>query len=253
MRSALPLHPTRRHPLTGARLRAIWIRPDGRVMWPILGGDDTHEPAGGPDAAAAATAAAAASAAAAAPVDQGFPKDTPVVEMSAEQQAAYWKHHSRQHEGRYKELLGDKKPEDLKNDLAELARIRQEQQTPAEQALTAAREEGKREAIVAERRNTAEALFKGALQSAGIKDGDLAELTASFNVDSFITDTGVDSSKITNFAKRFSTTGSDTDQNRRRNFGGGNRGGTGGTPVRGDRGKAEAERRFAKAKAKSGE
>lgn len=29
----------------------------------------------------------------------GFPKDTPLVEMSVEQQLAYWKHHARKHEG----------------------------------------------------------------------------------------------------------------------------------------------------------
>lgn len=31
--------------------------------------------------------------------DHGFPKDTPLVEMSTEQQLAYWKYHARQHEG----------------------------------------------------------------------------------------------------------------------------------------------------------
>jgi hypothetical protein len=34
----LPIHPSKRHPLTGEPLRAIWVRPDGRVQWPILGG-----------------------------------------------------------------------------------------------------------------------------------------------------------------------------------------------------------------------
>lgn len=31
--------------------------------------------------------------------EHGFPKDTPVVEMTSEQQIAYWKYHSRKHEG----------------------------------------------------------------------------------------------------------------------------------------------------------
>jgi hypothetical protein len=31
--------------------------------------------------------------------DHGFPKDTPLVEMTTEQQLAYWKFHARQHEG----------------------------------------------------------------------------------------------------------------------------------------------------------
>lgn len=35
---ALPIHPTKRHPLTGQPIRALWVRPDGRTMWPIMGG-----------------------------------------------------------------------------------------------------------------------------------------------------------------------------------------------------------------------
>ena len=31
--------------------------------------------------------------------DLGFPKDTPLVEMTDKQQVAYWKHHARKHEG----------------------------------------------------------------------------------------------------------------------------------------------------------
>ena len=30
------------HPLTGMPIRAIGWRPDGRPLWPILGGDDTN-------------------------------------------------------------------------------------------------------------------------------------------------------------------------------------------------------------------
>lgn len=34
----------------------------------------------------------------------GFPKDTPIAEMTIEQQAAYWKHQSRKHEGNARQL-----------------------------------------------------------------------------------------------------------------------------------------------------
>lgn len=40
------IHPTRRHPLTGLPLQAVGVLPNGRVIWPILGGDDTIPPAG---------------------------------------------------------------------------------------------------------------------------------------------------------------------------------------------------------------
>ena len=38
--STLPVHPTKRHPHTGAPLRAIFVRRDGRVYWPILGASE---------------------------------------------------------------------------------------------------------------------------------------------------------------------------------------------------------------------
>lgn len=43
------LHPTKRHPLTGARLEAVGVLPNGKVIWPILGGDDTVDPVERPD------------------------------------------------------------------------------------------------------------------------------------------------------------------------------------------------------------
>lgn len=41
------LHPTRRHPLTGLPLEAAGVLPNGRIVWPILGGSDVVPPAGG--------------------------------------------------------------------------------------------------------------------------------------------------------------------------------------------------------------
>lgn len=47
-----------------------------------------------------------------APTDPGFPANTPVVQMTEGQQAAYWKHYARQHEDRNK-AFGDLTPEQL--------------------------------------------------------------------------------------------------------------------------------------------
>lgn len=38
------IHPSRIHPLTGLPLRAAGVLPSGRIVWPILGGDDTVDP-----------------------------------------------------------------------------------------------------------------------------------------------------------------------------------------------------------------
>lgn len=177
--------------------------------------------------------------------DLGYPKDTPIAEMTDKQAAAYWKHNARRHEGRVKDLVGERTPEQIKQDLAELAELKKAQQTPAEQALTAAREEGKKEAVTAERAKSATAIFKGALEAGGLTGDDLDEIVNNFNVAGYITDDGVDTTKITNFAKRFSS-GKDTSSTRRRDFGGGQRNDGSSSGERGSAGKAEAKRRFAK-------
>ena len=108
----LPVHPTKRHPHTGAPLRAIFVRRDGRVFWPMLGGDDTVPTA--EDKAAAEAKAAEDDAAAKAAEDarnsspkEGevgyFPAATPRASMTPEQQIAYDAFHGRKHEGRAKE------------------------------------------------------------------------------------------------------------------------------------------------------
>lgn len=253
---ALPVHPTNRHPLTGQPLRAVCLRRDGSPVWPILGGDDTVVPADGQAAADADAAGAAASGAQAGAAggtqnatddqgnDLGYPANTRVAEMTAEQQASYWRHHAQKHEGRYKSLVGDRSFDDAKTALEQYAEIQRQQMTPAEQALTAAREEGKTEGITTERRKAATAIFKATLEAKGLEEADVAELTANFSVDGYITDDGVDTTKIANFAARFAKSGTDETDRRRRDFGGGNRGGGQQPTTRGSRGKAEAQKRF---------
>lgn len=116
---------TKYHPLTGLPIVPIGFRKDGRTIWPILGGDDTVPPAPAAPAATAAPPAPAPSptpppAPAPAPAppapvpaaDRGYPEGTPLEQMTAEQQAAYWKYYARQHEQRNKDL-GNLTPEAL--------------------------------------------------------------------------------------------------------------------------------------------
>lgn len=48
--TTLPVHPTARHPLTGAPLQALGVRRNGSPIWPVLGGS---QPLGGPAPGAA--------------------------------------------------------------------------------------------------------------------------------------------------------------------------------------------------------
>lgn len=45
MNTALPIHPTLLHPLTGQPLQAIGLRRNGNPIWPIMGGDGTGDDA----------------------------------------------------------------------------------------------------------------------------------------------------------------------------------------------------------------
>lgn len=79
-------------------------------------------------------------------VDNGYPANTPVAEMTAEQQAAYWKFHARKHEKTATDRADFDK---FKADSAELAQLKAANATDAEKALDEARREG--ETIGAER------------------------------------------------------------------------------------------------------
>lgn len=240
----LPVHPTMRHPLTGEPLRAIYVRRDGRAQYPIMGGapddggggddqGDQGEGGAGGDAGAGEKPGR----------DLGFPPNTRVAEMTPEQQAAYWRHQSQKHEGRYKTLAGDRTFDDVRKDLDELAELRRAQQTPAEQALTEAREAGKAEARRESSEKAATAIFRAQLMAQEHAEDDIDELVANLAVANFIGDDGdVDTTKLANFAKRFIK--ADTANDRRRDFGGGPR--REGAPERGSAGKAEAQRRFKK-------
>jgi hypothetical protein len=141
--------------------------------------------------------------------------------MKPEEQAAYWRHQAQKHEGRYKNLTGDRSFDDTKKALDEYARIQREQMTPAEQALTAARDEGQKAGISAARTEAATAIFKGALEAGGLKPEDVTELVDSFAVSKYVGDEGIDTTGIQNLAKRLAP-GTGTSQ--ARDFGQGNRG-----------------------------
>lgn len=233
-----------RHPSTGQPIRPLWTRPDGRPCWPILGAapDDPADDATGGPGGEGDLPAAGNNAVDAQGNDLGFPKGTPVAEMSDKEQAAYWKHNSRRHESRFKDLVGGRRAEDIKKDLAELDEVRNQSMTDAERVLNERYEAGKAEGAAAERRQAATAIFRGALEANGVTGDDLAELVENFNVAGYVGDS-VDTTKITNFAKRFRPAGT-AGHPQRRDFGAGPRGQA--QPGRGAAGKAEAERRFGK-------
>ena len=74
--------------------------------------------------------------------ENGYPKDTPIAEMSDKEQAAYWKYHARQHEAKAKSR------EDYDQQKADAEKWRQaqdEKKTPDQKAIDAAKEEARAE------------------------------------------------------------------------------------------------------------
>ncbi|WP_300680747.1 hypothetical protein [Nocardioides sp.] len=163
--------------------------------------------------------------------------------MSDQEATAYWKYHSRKHETAFRELLGDRSADQVRQDLKAFDEHQAAQLTAAEKDIAAAREAGKQEGVAGERRTAATAIFRAALEANGVTGDDLDEIAVAFNVDAYITDSGIDGTKIANFAKKFTP---DTgDQTKRRDFGAGRRTGQQQTATT-SAGKAEAQRRFGK-------
>lgn len=111
--------------MAGRPIEPIGYLPNGRPVFPIAGGaedpDDDGKDADG---------------------DKGYPSGTPVAEMSAEQQAAYWRDKAQLHEGRNKDLLkitGGKYGDDLRTEFQTLEQLRDQTRTDSERAVEEAR------------------------------------------------------------------------------------------------------------------
>lgn len=182
-----------------------------------------------PDAAAKAAADKAAAdkaeadnaAADAAAKDKGFPENTPIAEMTAEQQAAYWKHQARKHEQRA-ESRSDY--DDLKAKAEQFDKAQRDAETEHEKAIREAREaakaEGRAEALAESTETTVKALLEGALKVRGEQDP--ASVLKFVTSAAFVTDGQIDHDAITAFADR--TAGSPAGGKRNPDMGQGNRG-----------------------------
>lgn len=78
------------------------------------------------------------------PVDNGFPTGTPLEQMTPDQQIAYWKHYSRQHEATVKARADY---DDLKAKAAELDQYKAANATEHEKAVAAAAAQARQDAL----------------------------------------------------------------------------------------------------------
>lgn len=218
--SSLPLHPTALHPLTGQPLRAVYVDSRGRARYPFIGAAEDDPPADPPkqdDPPADPPADP--------PKDLGFPKDTPVAEMTTEQQVAYYKHQSRKHEERateYRTAAGGKTAAEVKAGLESADELRRQSLTDQQKAVEDAEKKGREETAREYAPKAARAVFELALKHVEDKD-ERSEILDAIDVKSVITASGdIDTDKVSRIVARLAPAGK-AEERRLRDFGAGDR------------------------------
>ncbi len=165
--AGLPVHPTKRHPLTGKPLQALGLTSNGRVIWPVMGGSQPTgepqpnptpgpppgppQPGPNPNPHPAAIPMPPVPTPAGLPAtppamgngEHGYPENTPVNHMTADQQAAYWRHYARRNEDRLKQM-GDYAQ--LKEQAEAYQKYLQESATEQQRAVAEAEQRGRKAA-----------------------------------------------------------------------------------------------------------
>lgn len=224
IRTCLPVHPTMRHPRTGEPLRAIG-RVRGRLIWPVMGAEDDppkpddpkpdppkpDPPKPDPDDDD--------------PDHLGFPKDTPLSEMTVGQREAYWKHKARKHERTVKERDDY---DDLKRKAAEFDKLEKASRTENEQKVEDAKEQARIDVL----KKTIPALVRAEMRAAAagrIEDDKLDAVIEPLDMSKFLNDKGdeVDTDKVKKFIDGIAPTDGKGGGGGRRDLGQGRRGGGG--------------------------
>jgi hypothetical protein len=120
-----------------------------------------------------------------------FPANTPVKDMTPEQQVAYWQDKARKHEDRVK-AYGDYTPDKIRALEQERENLRKAGQTDADKAIEAAREEGRSEVRAELNRERATNALEKALQGRVPQAGALLGL----DVNKFIVNGQVDTEAV---------------------------------------------------------
>ncbi|MGP9727894.1 hypothetical protein [Glutamicibacter sp. AOP3-A1-12] len=117
--------------------------------------------------------------------EPAFPADTAVKDMTADQQAAYWKHQARKHENRVKEY-GTLTPEQARKATADAEEARKKSLSDSDRAIEEAREAARTETATTAAKREAETALKIALRGRSI-DG-----AAAFSRPDFVKDGAAD-------------------------------------------------------------
>jgi alanyl-tRNA synthetase len=131
----------------------------------------------------------------------GYPTDTPVAEMTTEQQAAYWKHQSRKHEERARSR---EDYDAVKAKAAELDKLREQQMSEQEKAAAKAHEaglaEGRRLEAAENNSKATRAMLEMALTSRGRNPEQVETLLRHVNFESYVANGEPDTDAIAAYA-----------------------------------------------------
>lgn len=182
------------------QLKPIGFYKNGRPIYPIMGGSPEGDP-GGDSGDQGGNGTGQGTGAGKPPGPDGFPVDTPVAEMSPDQQVAYWKHKARKHEDVAKSR------QDYDSIKAELDRLRQDSMSESEKAIAEAKQaalaEG-RTAALSEIGDKVIDAHMAALVSAGLlqkEDHDF--LLETIDRSKIIRDGDVDTDKLHQIVQKF--------------------------------------------------
>jgi hypothetical protein len=209
--STLPIHPQHRHPLTGEPIRALWVRPDGRVMWPILGASEDGGGSGGDGGSSGGSDGGQGGSQG----SQGAPKDN---EAYLRQELQKWRGRAESNYGLL-QTLGVTNADEataLKGKAEKHDALEHELMSDKDKAVTEATQAAKTEADEMWKGRLAESAFRLAIGDRNARTAEADRMTdeqidsfiADLNLARFLTDDGkVDTSKVLERVDQFAPKG----------------------------------------------
>lgn len=135
--------------------------------------------------------------------DKGYPPDTPVKDMTAEQRAAYdadKREKNRQQREQWRDATRGKTPEQIKADLAELDNLRQANESAVETAVREARADERTKVLAETNDRLSKAMLRTALSARGKSDEQIDQILSTTALAAFVVEGDVADDKVAAYA-----------------------------------------------------
>ncbi|MER7331672.1 MULTISPECIES: hypothetical protein [unclassified Micromonospora] len=131
--------------------------------------------------------------------EHGYPENTPLAQMNADQREAYWRHQARKHENTVKARADY---DDLKAKAAEFDKLQAANQTEMQRAVAEAEQRARTDALTQAGAKIAETALRTSLKLAkGMDDAEIDRIVGPLNCNYFLSGDGlsVDTDKVTTY------------------------------------------------------